>query len=73
MDIKFKDIFNIVEAKNRKGQVIYRLQLRYSGQILTMCNRLENVKPLGERWIKKNLQKAADMVFELEVLEVNNE
>ena len=68
IDIKLDQVFNVVEDKNRKGRPIYRLFFRYSGEVFKTYNRKEDAIRSGTGWIGKNKEKAADMVFELEVL-----
>lgn len=69
--IKFDDIFAIIEAKNKKGKLIYRLAFKHTKQLIPngMTNRPEDIRKLGYNWIKKNPDHATNVLFEIEVLE----
>lgn len=68
--IKFDDIFNILCCLDKRGKPIWRLQFKTGGLMPNgMTVRRDNVELIGYRWIKQNQREAADMVFELEILE----
>lgn len=68
--IKLEDLFDIVEDKDRKSRTIYRLRFKSDKTLLKngMTNKREHLNRLAYRWIQNNPNKAADMVFELQVL-----
>lgn len=73
--IMFKDVFTIVEDKDKLGRTIYRLRFNNDNTMVPngMTNQKNTIEKLGYRWIAKNPKQARDIVFEIEVLGGTNE
>lgn len=68
--IRWEDIIDIVETKDRKQQNIYRVIFKHDKSNVKNGMALSKTKAETKayNWVRKNQDKAHDILFELEVL-----
>lgn len=72
--VYWHQLFEVVEDLDRNGKTIYRLKRKSDGQLINkeyMSTCKDTCQHYAERWVKKNKDKALDMLFEIEVLNDN--
>ena len=71
MIIKWTDVFDIIEMRDKRGQIYFRLQFKNDKTFLLtegMSMHEGSMPRLAWRWIEKNRNKVQDIIFETEVL-----